>query len=269
VSHPSLPHVVNHDSPVPIDLRGSVIVLGNFDGVHLGHRALIERASLLAGEREAPLAIMSSEPHPRQFLNPSIAPFRLSSRRGKQLVFAANGIDLLYEPSFDVAFATRSPEDFIADILVDYLGVSGVVVGDDFRFGHKRSGSVEDLVRAGRAAGFSVDVVPELQLEQARLSSTRIRSWIAEGKLALAHQALCGTWLTSVSIVEDGTVLFESHQLLPPAGQYQVQLLDRSGAPLGFEILTITPTRHAHLSTNRVGPGAHLISDWRQADCDN
>ena len=265
---PSLPQVVNHDSAVPPGLRGSVVVLGNFDGVHLGHRALIDRARLLADERGAPLAIMSSEPHPRQFLNPGNAPFRLSSRPGKRLVFAANGIDLLYEPSFDVAFATRSPQDFITDILVGYLGVSGVVVGDDFRFGHKRSGSVEDLMRAGRTAGFSVDVVPELQLEQARLSSTRIRGWIAEGKLALAHQALCGAWLTSVSIVEDGSVLFESHQLLPPAGHYQVHLLDRSGAPLGFEFLTVTPTRHAHLSTNRVGPGAHLISDWRQADCD-
>lgn len=265
---PSLPQVVNHDSAVPLGLRGSVIVLGNFDGIHLGHRTLIERARLLADERGAPLAIMSSEPHPRQFLNPDIAPFRLSSRPGKRLVFAANGIDLLYEPSFDVAFATRSPQDFIADILVGYLGVSGVVVGDDFRFGHRRSGSVEDLIGNGREAAFSVDVVAELQLEQARLSSTRIRGWIAEGKLALAHQALCGTWLTSVSVVEDGTVLFESHQLLPPAGHYQVQLLDRSGAPLGFEILTITPTRHAHLSTDRVGPGARLITDWRGADFD-
>jgi len=265
---PSLPRVVNHDSAVPLDLRGSVIVLGNFDGVHLGHRALIERARLLADQRGAPLAVMSSEPHPRQFLNPDIAPFRLSSRPGKRLVFAANGIDLLYEPSFDVAFATRSPQDFIVDILVGYLGVSGVVVGDDFRFGHKRSGGVEDLVKAGRGGRFSVDVIAELQLEQARLSSTRIRGWIADGKLALAHQALCGAWLTSVSIVEDGSVLFESHQLLPPAGHYQVQLLDRSGAPLGFEILTITPPRHAHLSTDRVGPGARLITDWRAADFD-
>lgn len=263
---PSLPQVVNHDSPVPSDLRGSVIVLGNFDGVHLGHRTLIERARILADERGAPLAIMSSEPHPRQFLNPGIAPFRLSSRPGKRLVFAANGIDLLYEPSFDVAFATRSPQDFIAGILVGYLGVSGVVVGDDFRFGHKRSGNVDFLVQAGRDAGFSVDVVAELQLEQARLSSTRIRGWIAEGRLALAHQALCGTWLTSVSIVEDGSVLFESHQLLPPAGHYQVQLLDRSGETLGFEILTISPSRHAHLSTNRVDPGARLMNDWRQAN---
>lgn len=195
-------------SAVPLGLRGSVIVLGNFDGVHLGHRALIERARRLADERGAPLAIMSSEPHPRQFLNPGIAPFRLSSRPGKRLVFATSGIDLLYEPSFDVAFATLSPQDFIADILVGYLGVSGAVVGDDFRFGHKRSGSVDDLIQTGREAGFSVDVVAELQLEQARLSSTRIRGWIAEGKLALAHQALCGAWLTSVSIVEGGTVPF-------------------------------------------------------------
>jgi len=267
VSHPPLPQVVNHDSPVPLDLRGSVIVLGNFDGVHLGHRTLIDRARLLAEERGAPLAIMSSEPHPRQFLDPGSAPFRLSSRRGKQLVFAANGINLLYEPCFDVAFATRSPQAFVADILVDYLGVSGVVVGDDFRFGHKRLGTVQDLVQAGREIGFSVDVVTEVQLEQARLSSTRIRGWIAQGQLALARHALCDTWLTSVSIVEDGSVLFESHQLLPPAGHYQVQLLDRTGVPLGFEILTITPTRHAHLSTNSVAPGAHLISDWRQADC--
>lgn len=259
-------HVANHDSLVPPHLRDSVIVLGNFDGVHLGHRTLIERARLLADKRGVPLGIMSSEPHPRQFLNPSVAPFRLSSRPGKRLVFAANGIDLLYEPTFDVAFATRSPQSFIAEVLAEYLGVSGVVVGDDFRFGHKRSGSIDDLIRAGREASFSVDVVAELRLEQARLSSTHIRGWIAEGKLALAHQALCGTWLTSVSIVEDGSVLFESHQLLPPAGHYQVQLLDRLGAPLGFEILTITPARRAHLTTDRVGPGARLITDWRQAD---
>lgn len=247
-------------------MRGSVIVLGNFDGVHLGHRTLIGRAGHLAEERGAPLAIMSSEPHPRQFLNPRISPFRLSSRHGKRFVFAGRGIDLLYEPVFDVAFATRSAQGFISDILVGYLGVSGVVVGGDFRFGHKRSGGVDHLIRGGREAGFSVEVVAELHMEQERLSSTRIRGWVAEGRLALAHQALCDAWLTSVSIVEDGSILFESHQLLPPAGDYQVKLLDCLGTHLGFEILTISPTRHAHLITNRVGPGARMISDWRRAD---
>src|SRR5690606_9957103 len=103
--------------------RGSIMVLGNFDGVHVGHKALIERARKLAEERNAPLGLMSSEPHPRQFLNPAGAPFRLTSRVGKRLGFAQHGIELLYEPCFDVEFATRSPHDFASQVLNSYLGV--------------------------------------------------------------------------------------------------------------------------------------------------
>lgn len=263
---PALPYIANHDWPLPDEMRGAVMVLGNFDGIHLGHRALLDEARRLARARGAPLGLMSSEPHPRQFLNPGGVPFRLTSRIGKRLNFAANGIDLLYEPSFDVAFATRSPQGFVVDILVDYLAVSGVVVGRDFRFGHRRSGGIEDLMRLGATLGFTVDVIEDVVLDRTRVSSTLIRSWIAEGRLDQATAALCGTWLTSASIVDDGYVLFESHQLLPPAGAYQMTVLDRDGRELGFEILTISPSRHAHLATSRVTTGSHLLTGWRQAD---
>lgn len=258
--------VVNHEAPVPVDLRGAVVVLGNFDGIHIGHRVLVERARAMADQRGVPLALMSSEPHPKQFLNPGIVPFRLTSRAGKRLNFLAHRIELLYEPSFDVEFATRSPQRFVEEILRDYLGVSSVVVGNDFRFGHKRAGDVAMLTDLGRTNGFDVEAIDDVQIDSTRVSSTLIRKWIGEGLLDAATEALCGTWLTSASIVEDGYVLFESHQLLPPPGEYQVMVLDRQGNPLGFEILTISPSRHAHLATNRVAPGSHLLTGWRRAD---
>lgn len=262
----SLPYLANHDAPLPASYRGSVMVLGNFDGLHLGHKALLNQARSLADARRAPLGLMSSEPHPRQFLNPTGAPFRLTSRAGKRLNFAVNRIDLLYEPCFDVEFATRSPESFASHILRGYLGVSGVVVGRDFRFGHKRSGDIKQLKSLGTALDFSVDVMDDITLDNTRVSSTLIRTWIRDGKLEEATGALCGTWLTSASVVDEGYVLFESHQLLPPPGAYQVLVIDRQGQELGFEILTISDSRHAHLATDRVGPGSHLLTGWRRAD---
>src|SRR5690606_22154472 len=97
-------------------------------------------------------------------------------------------------------------------------------------------------------------------------SSTLIRAWISEGKLEDAMRALSGNWLTSASFVDEGYVLFESHQLLPPPGSYQVMVLDREGKKLGFEIVTISDSRHAHRATESVGPGSHLLSGWRRAD---
>ncbi|MEO8683411.1 MAG: hypothetical protein ABI414_01070 [Devosia sp.] len=263
---PTLPFVANHDFPVPDALRNAVMLLGNFDGIHLGHAGLLKRARHAAEARELPLGIMSCEPHPRQFLAPHGDPFRLSSMAGKRLSFANQGIDLLYQPAFDAAMASRSPQSFVAEVLVDYLGISSVVVGRDFRFGHKRAGDVPALTALGRSLGFSVEVVDDIKLDCERLSSTRIRAWIAAGDIRRATGALCGSWLTSVSITEDGYVLFESHQLLPPPGAYQVGLVDRGGTPLGFEIVTLTDTRHAHLATNRVPAGSYLVTDWRSAD---
>ena len=251
---------------MPVDLRGSVVVLGNFDGIHMGHKALVERARTVANQLGSPLALMSSEPHPKQFLNPGIAPFRLTSRAGKRLNFAAHRIDVLYEPCFDLEFAARTPQLFVEEILRDYLGASFVVVGKDFRFGHKRAGDVAILTELGRTNGFGVEAVDDVQIEGMRVSSTLIRNWISEGLLDAATAALCGTWMTSASIVDEGYVLFESHQLLPPPGEYQVMVLDRQGNQMGFEILTISPGRHAHLTTNRVAPGSHLLTGWRRTE---
>ncbi|MDQ0137680.1 riboflavin kinase/FMN adenylyltransferase [Neorhizobium galegae] len=243
------------------------MLLGNFDGLHRGHKSLVDTGRDLARQLDAPLGIMSCEPHPRQFFNPAGSPFRLTTRVGKRRTFANLGFNLLFEPRFDAAFAGMSPADFARTILSERLQVKAVVVGSDFRFGHERRGDIGHLVRFGQSLGFDVVVLPDLIVDGDRLSSTRIRCWLKEGQLRKVSDSFAGQWMTSVVLDEEGLVRFDGSQCLPPVGIYQVEIMNAQADVLCREILELHRGRCGQLSSTRLfSTGTHFIGSWSAID---
>ncbi len=178
---------------LPEDTRGAVAALGNFDGVHGGHRAVLAACREIA--RGAPLAAITFEPHPRSYFRPHDPPFRLTSLEGKIYQLEPLGLDLLFVLEFDEAMAARSPESFARDVLAGGLGISHAVVGDDFRFGRGRTGGPEDLAAFGRECGFAVTVMPDvIAPDGIGFSSTRVREHLAAGRPAEAARLLGHPW---------------------------------------------------------------------------
>lgn len=169
--------------------KGASVAMGNFDGVHLGHRSVIDRAR----RPDAPLGVVTFEPHPRQVFNPGAAPFRLMNAEARANRLARLGVEQLYELPFDAALAGLSPAAFARDVLAEGLGVRHVVVGADFCFGKGRAGRAADLVALGAELGFEVTVAPLVAAGGVEISSTAIRAALAEGRPRDAH-AMLGHW---------------------------------------------------------------------------
>lgn len=177
------------------DARGAVVAAGNFDGVHLGHQAVLAEARALAQRLSAPFAVLTFEPHPRAVFQPGLPPFRLTPFRAKSLVLESLAVDLLFTLHFDQAFAQKSAEDFVAEILVAGLGARAVVVGYDFVFGHKRRGTPELLRTEGGKHGFAVQVVaPVAGAGGVVYSSTQIREHLVAGRPREAAALLGRPW---------------------------------------------------------------------------
>jgi len=170
--------------------RGCVVSIGNFDGLHLGHQALIGRLLALSRQYGLPSTVMVFEPTPREFFSPDSAPPRITGFRGKLRLLQRAGIDRVLLLRFDRRLANLEAADFVRHILVDGLGARAVVVGDDFRFGHKRGGDVALLQRMGVEAGFSVDGLGCVMLDAQRCSSTAVRQALALPDLAQAESLL-------------------------------------------------------------------------------
>ena len=182
-------------SNVPPPLKGGVIVLGNFDGLHLGHQAVLRRALDIGVSNKTPVAVMPFEPHPRAFFRPEQEAFRLCPFRMKAQLIAAMGVDYLYVQKFDQTFSERSAKNFVEEILVNGLGVSHIVVGYDYVFGHKRGGNVEVLRQLADSFGFGVTAVEEMKLDSGvRFSSTNIRNHLKEGQCTEAAKLLGRYW---------------------------------------------------------------------------
>ena len=173
--------------------RGAVIALGNFDGVHLGHQALIDAARSQAEGQGAPVGVVTFEPHPRQFFQPDIAGFRLTTWDAKTRILAGLGVSRLYRIGFDAALSAMSPEAFARAVLVDGLGIGHVIVGADFRFGAKRAGDAETLSSLGAELGFGVTVSTLIGDETGDYASTSVRALLGSGDCEAAGQAL-GRW---------------------------------------------------------------------------
>lgn len=188
---------------LPSASHGASAAIGNFDGVHLGHQAVIDIARARARKTQAPLGIVTFEPHPRQVFAPDAPPFRLMNAAARAHRLEKLGVDHLYELPFDKALAGLSAESFARDVIAKGLGLSHVVVGADFCFGKGRSGSAEDLVRLGQAYGFDVTLAELLSNGAAPVSSTAIRTALGEGRPRDAANML-GHWHRIEGVVEHG-----------------------------------------------------------------
>jgi riboflavin kinase/FMN adenylyltransferase len=191
------------NAALPPDAKGAALALGNFDGLHVGHRAVIDNAREAAAKLGAPLAVATFEPAPRRFFQPSAPPFRLMTPRRRELALEALGADLCFLLHFDRAMADMTDREFAQRVLRDQLGARAVSVGFDFRFGHDRVGDAAGLVRLGQELGFEGRVVAEVAHGGAKASSSGIREMIQRGDMAAARQALGDYWITD-AIVEHG-----------------------------------------------------------------
>jgi len=183
--------VYRYKEAMQAEHRGAVIAVGNFDGVHVGHRAVISEAGRIAKANGAPWGVLSFEPHPRAVFQPNIEPFRLTPFRAKAEAIEGLGVDFLIAQRFDMAFSKMSASDFIEKYLMDGLGVRHVVAGYDFRFGFKRQGSCETLLAEGAKFGFDFTAVAAASDDGGGLySSSRARELLAQGDVESAAEVL-------------------------------------------------------------------------------
>ncbi len=208
LSSPAAPFVVVHDAlamagPANGALKGAVLALGNFEGVHRGHHAVIDAALARASALRRPAAAMTFEPHPRAFFNPDAQVFRLTDVATKLRLLASTGLNGAIVMRFDAALAALTAEAFIAQVLVERYAVAGVAVGYDFHFGKGRAGTPDFLVSEGRRLGFAVDIVPAFRDGSQRVSSGAIRDALTQGDVGLAARLLGYPWFVT-GVVEHG-----------------------------------------------------------------
>ena len=189
---------------LPESARHAVVAIGNFDGVHRGHASVIAQAQRLATELDAPLGVLSFEPHPRTVFRPADPPFRLTSPAQKAELLAASGVELLYSLPFSRELSLTSAAAFESEILADGLGIKGAVVGSNFRYGQNRAGTFPALQEAGETHGFVVREAPAWRDERGEVvSSTRIRQALADGRPDEAAHLLGRPWSIE-AVVERG-----------------------------------------------------------------
>jgi riboflavin kinase/FMN adenylyltransferase len=189
---------------LPDSVRHGAVAIGNFDGVHLGHQALLARTKELARANSAPAGVLAFEPHPQEFFRPDAEPFRLTPFRTKARLLAECGVDAMYAVAFDAAMAQRTAEEFVHDVLVQGLGARAIVVGGDFRFGKGRNGDTAMLAELARRYGFALEIfAPVLAHDAQKISSTEIRDALKAGKPEVAAKLL-GHWWAIEGHVEHG-----------------------------------------------------------------
>jgi len=187
--------IYTYPDPAPPAATGSVVTIGNFDGVHLGHQAVLATARTQADMLGVPLVALTFEPHPRAVLRPEEAPVRLTHFARKAELLGTYGADGVYVIDFTKDYARTSPQDFITETLIGALKVKCVVVGNDFSFGRDRSAGLALLRELAPRYGYTVEEVPPFIVNGDVCSSSRIRSLLAEGKTSpaealLGHQSL-------------------------------------------------------------------------------
>lgn len=168
----------------------AVLTIGNFDGVHLGHQALLAKLVERARKLALPAAVLTFEPHPREFFAPDSAPPRLTSLREKIELLNASGVDHLYVRRFDAGFAALTAAQFIEEVLVRGLGARHLIIGDDFRFGRKRAGDFAMLRAAGAEFRFAVEAMHTVEVQGERVSSSAVRQALQQGELDHAARLL-------------------------------------------------------------------------------
>ena len=189
---------VEHMAPLA---GGCALTIGNFDGLHRGHQAIIAQLRERAGELGLPCALMSFEPMPLEFFNPQAAPARLSSRREKMRAARALGIDIFVWARFDARFASLSPEAFLTQLIEARLNARYVLVGEDFRFGKARAGDIDTLREFAASRGIEIAPLPDVHVDGQRVSSTRVRQALEAGQPEVAARLLGQSYRVSGRVV--------------------------------------------------------------------
>ena len=225
--------IIDKYTGLPPEQKGAVIALGNFDGLHRGHQVVIAKAAEIANEKQAPLAVACFRPHPSQFFNPDVTPFRLMSARVRARLLKDMGVQIIYEIPFNQALTQMNDEEFVETVLHKGLGVRHVVVGKDFRYGKKRCGDYDSLLRHCQARGIGVSGVEPISLHQSygKYGSTEIREALRAGDVFFAAHMLSRPWIV------DG----------------EVMLGDQLGRTLGF------PTANLYFN-DRIRPKAGIYA---------
>ena len=229
------------------------LTIGNFDGVHLGHQAMLARLRAAAAARGLPACVMTFEPHPREFFAPDKAPVRLTSLREKLELLAHHGVERTYLCRFNFALAQVTAQEFIERILVRGLGVRWLQVGDDFRFGARRAGDLNMLKAHAARHGYAVEAMATLELDGERVSSTAVREALAAGDMAKAGRLLGHPYRISGRVVRGDQLgrklgfptanVRMKHNRPPLTGIFAVEFRRGAGAPVqGVASLGVRPT---------------------------
>ena len=233
--------------------RGSAVTIGNFDGVHVGHQAILSELRKQALLRDVPPVVVTFEPTPREYFSPATAPPRLTGFREKYEMLEFQGMARMLVLRFDAKLASLPAEDFVRKILVEGLGTRYLVIGDDFRFGKDRKGDFAMLQAAGEAYGFDVAATPTQTVCGERVSSTRVRQALADGDLVLAHELLGRRYRMSGKVTHGDRIgrqlgfptanLRRHHDKLPLHGIFLVRVYGLDGETLyGMASAGIRPT---------------------------
>lgn len=231
----------------------TVLTIGNFDGVHRGHRALLERLIAKARECALPATVLTFDPHPREFLNPAQAPARLSNFREKITLLAECGVDRVHVCRFNAALADLTAEDFIETVLVKGLSVRHLIIGDDFCFGKGRKGNFAMFQQAGIAHCFGTEAMRTVTQDHLRISSSAVRDALAAGNIEQARALLGRAYVIAGRVVQGDKIgrtlgfptlnLRIKHTLLPIAGVFAVTVSGIDAQPLpGVANIGVRPT---------------------------
>ena len=240
----------SYTRPVP---GPTAIAIGNFDGVHLGHGALLERLCDVARESRLPPTILTFEPHPREFFSPASAPARLTTLREKLELLADAGVEQAMICRFNAAFAALSAEQFIERVLVGGLRARHLIIGDDFRFGKGRAGDFSLLQQAGVAHGFAVEAMGSVTVDGERVSSSGVRAGLAAGDMEHAARLLGRPYIIDGKVAHGDKIgrqlgfatanIRIKHNPLPMTGVFAVEVGGLDERPLpGVANLGIRPT---------------------------
>jgi len=229
------------------------LTIGNFDGIHRGHQAMIERLGSEARKRALMSCVLTFEPHPREFFSPQAAPTRLASLREKYELLAARGVERLHVLRFDKAFAALPPEVFIEQVLVGRLKARWLLIGEDFRFGARRAGDIGLLKKLAGRFGYELQAMPTVMHAGARVSSSTVRAALAAGNLAAAEELLGRPYSISGRVVHGDKLgqklgfatanVQMKHNRPPLTGIYAARVHGVGAAPrAGVASLGVRPT---------------------------
>lgn len=194
--------VFHGQAKLPEEFQHSVVAIGNFDGLHLGHQALLKKAVSTAERAGVPSCVLTFSPHPATILAPQFAPAQILTDTERVAGMERNGIELIFEQKFDQAFSTRSPSEFCLEVLRDALRVRAVIIGRDFQFGHKGAGDIHLMRSLLEPEGIEIIEIPPVKVDGLDCSSSKIRNFLLEGRIDAANALLGYPYFISGPVVE-------------------------------------------------------------------